>query len=82
MVTWDDAFKESGSSSSRLLAEHVQQPAIRRTVGFFIVQDNRRFVIAQDDDRGVGGYGNDDCDGVVTIPLPMVKKIVRLGEAD
>ena len=71
-VTWLDAWTEYTESTSKDF-EREYKRAIRKTIGWLIVQDKDRIVIAREDDRLHGD--STDCQTITTIPTSMVQTV-------
>jgi hypothetical protein len=76
IVTWIDASSESSKSSKAIIKTY--EPCYRKSIGFLLVEDDERVVIAMEDDREANMDTLEDCDTITTIPAAMVQKIQRL----
>jgi hypothetical protein len=78
IVEWVDAFKDTNSQKAKDTAE-AYHPCIRRSIGFLIAEDKIRITVAAHDDRGARTEP-DDCEVLLTVPRPMVRRITNLRE--
>lgn len=77
-IVWIDAFTNYTESASKDF-EREYKRAVRKTIGWLIVQDKDRIVVAMEDDRL---HGEDtDCQTITTIPLNMIQEIIVLKPA-
>lgn len=76
IVTWIDASTVNSKSSKSIIKTY--EPCVRKSIGFLIVEDDERVVIAMEDDREADMEIAEDCDTVTTIPAAMVQKVQRL----
>lgn len=77
-VTWIDAYTIYSETTSKEFNREYKR-AIRRTIGWLIVHDRERIVVAMEDDRQ--SEEDTDVQTVTTIPLCMVQGIVVLRDA-